>query len=65
MQDKNFKAEEVSKKYFKDEIKLKDFEKEYNLKPYFRLNPPIGDLKEVELKNHFKKKEHLEIEQKK
>ena len=55
-QDKNFKAEEVSKKYFKDEIKLKDFEKEYNLKPYFRLNPPIGGFERGGIKKPFQKK---------
>jgi large subunit ribosomal protein L30 len=53
--EKNFKTDEIVEKYFKNEIKLRDFELTYKLKPYFRLNPPIKGFERKGIKMPFGK----------
>ena len=50
---KEFKTDEVVKKYFKGEIKLRDFELKYDLKPFFRLHPPIKGFEREGIKRPF------------
>ena len=39
---KNVDAKAVAKAYFSSDLKLRDFEEKFNLKPFFRLHPPKG-----------------------
>lgn len=53
--DKKFDAAKVAKEYFAGEVKLRDFESKYELKPYFRLHPPIGGFERKGIKMPFAK----------
>ncbi len=45
----------VAKEYFDGKLKLRDFEPKYNLKPFFRLHPPIGGFERKGIKMPFGK----------
>lgn len=46
-------AKKIAKEYFSNEIKLRDFEAKYQLKPYFRLHPPKGGFERGGIKKTF------------
>ena len=54
-EDKKFDAGKVAKEYFADKLKLRDFESKFELKPYFRLHPPIGGFERKGIKMPFTK----------
>lgn len=54
--DKKFDAAKVAKEYFAGTLKLRDFESKFNLKPFFRLHPPIGGFERGGIKMPFAKK---------
>lgn len=43
----------IAKEFFAGEIKLRDFEPKYQLKPFFRLHPPIGGYERKGIKMPF------------
>ena len=47
--------DEITKKYFAEEIKLRDFDAKYAVKPYFRLHPPAGGFERKGIKQPFTK----------
>ncbi len=50
---KNVDAKKVAKAYFASEVKLRDFEEKFNLKPFFRLHPPKGGFERGGIKKPF------------
>lgn len=46
----------VAKEFFAGELKLRDFEAKYSLKPFFRLHPPVGGFERAGIKMPFAKK---------
>ena len=46
----------VAKEYFSGKVKLRDFETNYNVKPFFRLHPPKGGFERGGIKMPFAKK---------
>ena len=44
------------KEFFAGELKLRDFETKYEVKPFFRLHPPIGGFERAGIKTPFAKK---------
>lgn len=46
-------AKKIAKEYFSNEIKLRDFEPKFQLKPYFRLHPPKGGFERGGIKKTF------------
>ncbi len=53
--DVKIDAAKVAKEYFGGKVKLRDFEATYNLKPFFRLHPPIGGYERKGIKMPFTK----------
>ncbi|MFP4402065.1 MAG: 50S ribosomal protein L30 [Candidatus Nanoarchaeia archaeon] len=47
------KPQEVAKEYYAGNVKLRDFEPKYQLKPYFRLQPPKGGFEKGGIKKTF------------
>ena len=45
----------LAKEYFAGELKLRDFEAKYEVKPFFRLHPPIGGFERKGIKMPFAK----------
>ena len=45
----------IAKEYFSGKTKLRDFETTYNIKPFFRLHPPIGGFERGGIKQPFGK----------
>lgn len=54
-EDKKFDATKVAKEYFAGNLKLRDFESKFKLKPFFRLHPPIGGFERKGIKMPFAK----------
>ena len=54
-EDKKVNLKEISEKYFKGELKLREMSLKYNLKPFFRLHPPIGGFEKKGIKAPFTK----------
>ena len=61
-------SKKLAKEFFADEIKLRDFEPKYQVKPYFRLHPPIGGFERGGIKKTFTqggvlgdRKEHISV----
>jgi len=54
--DKKFDSAKIAKEFFAGKLKLRDFESKYNLKPYFRLHPPIKGFERGGIKMPFSKK---------
>ena len=54
--DKKVDTVSIAKEFFAGKLKLKDFESKYNLKPYFRLHPPIKGFERAGIKMPFSKK---------
>ncbi len=54
--DSKFDAKKVAKEYFSGKLKLSEFESKYNLKPYFRLAPPVGGFERKGIKMPYSKK---------
>jgi large subunit ribosomal protein L30 len=48
-------AKKVAAEYFGGKVKLRDFETNYKLKPFFRLHPPIGGFERKGIKMPFNK----------
>ena len=46
-------AKKLAKEYFSGELKLRDFESKHQVKPYFRLHPPIGGFERGGIKKTF------------
>jgi large subunit ribosomal protein L30 len=45
----------IAKEYFDGKVKLRDFETNYQIKPFFRLHPPIGGFERAGIKMPFGK----------
>ena len=45
----------LAKSYFSGELKLRDFEAKFNVKPFFRLHPPIGGFERKGIKMPYSK----------
>jgi large subunit ribosomal protein L30 len=48
-------AAKIAKEYFAGKVKLREFSEKYNLKPFFRLHPPIGGFERKGIKMPFGK----------
>ncbi|MCH8519212.1 MAG: 50S ribosomal protein L30 [Nanoarchaeota archaeon] len=46
-------AKKIAKEYYGGEVKLRDFEPKYTLKPFFRLHPPKGGFERGGIKKTF------------
>lgn len=53
--DKKIDAAKIAKEYFAGNLKLRDFESKYEIKPFFRLHPPIGGFERKGIKMPFSK----------
>ena len=54
--DVKFDAAAIAKEYFAGELKLRDFETKFTIKPFFRLHPPIGGFERGGIKKPFNMK---------
>lgn len=54
-EDVKVDAKKVAAEYFSGKVKLRDFETNYKLKPFFRLHPPIGGFERKGIKMPFAK----------
>lgn len=54
-EDKKVDCKKIAKEYFSGELKLRDFEAKYNLKPFVRLHPPIGGFERKGIKMPYTK----------
>lgn len=54
--DVKIDAAAVAKEYFAGEVKLRDFETKFTIKPFFRLHPPVGGFERAGIKMPFAKK---------
>ena len=54
--DKSFDSAKIAKEFFVGKLKLRDFESTHNLKPFFRLHPPIKGFERGGIKLPFSKK---------
>lgn len=48
-------SKKVANEYFSGKLKLRDFEAKYQLKPFFRLHPPIGGFERKGIKMPYTK----------
>ena len=51
--EKKIDASTIAKEFFADNIKLRDFETKYEIKPYFRLHPPKGGFEKGGIKKPY------------
>ena len=51
--DVKIDASAIAKEYFAGEVKLRDFETKFTVKPFFRLHPPIGGFERGGIKKPF------------
>lgn len=49
-------AAAIAKEYFAGELKLRDFETKFTIKPFFRLHPPVGGFERGGIKTPFTRK---------
>lgn len=56
LKDNKVDSKKLAKEFFADELKLRDFESKYQVKPYFRLHPPIGGFETGGIKKTFNQK---------
>jgi large subunit ribosomal protein L30 len=54
--DVKINAASIAKEYFTGEVKLRDFETKFTIKPFFRLHPPIGGFERGGIKAPFSMK---------
>jgi large subunit ribosomal protein L30 len=54
--DVKIDAAAIAKEYFAGEVKLRDFETKFTIKPFFRLHPPIGGFERGGIKKPFSMK---------
>ena len=53
--DSKFDSAKVAKEYFSGKLKSREFTEKYNLKPFFRLHPPIGGFERKGIKMPYAK----------
>lgn len=51
--DQKVDAAKVTSSYFSGEVKLREFEEKFNVKPFFRLHPPKGGFERGGIKKPF------------
>jgi len=53
--ESKFDAAKIAKEYFAGKLKLREFEEKFNLKPFFRLAPPVKGFERKGIKMPFAK----------
>ena len=56
LKDNKVDSKKLAKEYFSGDLKLRDFESKFKVKPYFRLHPPIGGFEKGGIKKTFNQK---------
>lgn len=56
LKDNKVDSKKLAKEFFADELKLRDFESKYQVKPFFRLHPPKGGFEKGGIKKTFNQK---------
>lgn len=56
LKDNKVDSKKLAKEYFSGDIKLRDFEPKYQVKPFFRLHPPKGGFERGGIKKTFAQK---------
>lgn len=51
--EKAIDADSIAKKYFNETVKLRDFEDQFSIRPFFRLHPPKGGFEKGGIKTPF------------
>ncbi len=53
LKDNKVDSKKLAKEYFSGDVKLRDFEPKYQIKPFFRLHPPKGGFERGGIKKTF------------